>query len=1014
MNRKWITFILFVFLSLNSLIAQNLTVKGTITDEKTGESLIGASVLQKGTSNGTITNFDGNFTISVPTNATLVISYVGYLPQEVVVKSNEAITVKLYVDDKTLEEVVVVGYGTARKRDLTGAITSLSGDDIKNAPNNNPINALQGKVPGLSITNSGSAGSSPKIQLRGVATMNSGTQPIYVVDGMILNNIDFLSPQDIESIEVLRDPSSLAIFGVQGANGVIIVTTKRADKNKLTLNYDGYVGSQILHDRDRVKLTNASEFTELYNELLTNMNPSASAWVPDLLGGGTDWMSQVLRPATITNHSISISQSTDKSSTVMSLGYFAQDGIVKYNSYKRLNGRLASDFNLGKYFKTGASINFSRWDVDPATASIQNAVQAIPTYSPYSPETDHNPENIGSYYTPSPGIQKDVANPVALMEIGKGNSESYGYRTTANLYGEIKFLKDFTFKATGYADIGINLGSVFTPRFDVNNSTSNSSHKSDKTSFKRSVGEYKNYQADFLLNYNKVLDLHRIGGMVGYTVAETTEQGFDAASDSILNGSAWIVPQDFWLIRSGSDQKRYASDWDRSKAMISYISRGTYSYADKYLLTTTLRLDGSSQFKSKNRWKLFPSLGLGWVASEEDFFKPLSKKIDFLKIKAAWGKLGNDKIWDANLGNYLQYPTINPKGEQVVVNGQVYYLPTTEYDVDEDLTWEVVSGFDVGFDSKMFNNRLSFDFGYYNKTTDGLLVRLEYEAVNSGLLMTNAGSINNQGVECVLSWHDKIGDFGYTISANGSTVKNKITSLGAENADVITGLYHKSRVGYSVGSIFGYEQVGIFQNQQEIDNAATTSWISKPGDIQYKDITGDGKITDKDRSFIGSTIPSFLFGLNLAANYKGFDMSVEFNGIAGSKIINTKKLPSFTQFNFYEEALTRWHGEGTSNNYPILDNTRSHNFLPSTNLLEDGSYVRLRNLQIGYTLPKSVYSILGVSKVRIYANAQNLLTFKSNSGFTPEIGGGILSANIDNGSTYPLPTTYTCGLSVNF
>lgn len=1009
MNRKWTTFILLVFLSLNSLIAQNLTVKGTITDEKTGESLIGASVLQKGTSNGTITNFDGNFTITVPTNATLVISYVGYLPQELVVKSNEAVLIKLFVDDKTLEEVVVVGYGTARKRDLTGAITSLSGDDIKNAPNNNPLNSLQGKVPGLLVTNSGSAGSSPTIRLRGVATMNSGTQPIYVVDGMILNNIDFLSPQDIESIEVLRDPSSLAIFGVQGANGVIIVTTKRADKNKLTLNYDGYVGSQILHDRDRVKLTNASEFTELYNELLTNMNPTASEWIPDLLGGGTDWMSQVLRPATITNHSISISQSTDKSSTLMSLGYFAQDGIVKYNSYKRLNGRLASDFNLGKYIKTGASISFSRWDVDPATASIQNAVQAIPTYSPYSPESDHNPENIGSYYTPSPGIQKDVANPVALMEIGKGNSESYGYRATANLYGEVKFLKDFTFKATGYADIGINLGSVFTPRFDVNNSTSNSSHKSDKTSFSRSEGEYKNYQTDLLLNYNKVLDAHRVSGMVGYTVSESVSQGFGAASDTILDGNRWIVPKDFWMISSGSEQKRYASDWYTSSALMSYIARGTYSFADKYLLTTTLRADASSRFRAVNRWKIFPSLGLGWVASEESFFKSLSKKIDFLKIKAAWGKQGNDKI-----GDYLQYPTIHPKGAQVVVNGNVYYLPTTDYEVDPNLSWEVVSGFDAGFDSKFLNNRLSFDFGYYNKSTNGLLAYVPGSAGASTYKITNAGSINNQGIEYVLSWQDKIGNFGYTISTNGSTIKNKVTSLGNENADVVSGTYHITRVGYAVGSIFGYEQVGLFQNQQEINNAATTSWISKPGDIQYKDITGDGKITDKDRTFIGSTIPSFLFGLNLAANYKGFDMSVEFNGIAGSKIVNTKKLPSFTQFNFYKEALSRWHGEGTSNDYPILDNTRSHNFLPSTNLLEDGSYVRLRNLQIGYTLPKSVYSILGLSKVRIYANAQNLITFKSNTGFTPEIGGSILSANVDNGSTYPLPTTYTCGLSVNF
>lgn len=1010
-----ITLLLSIIPLFSLLSQEQVIVSGTVKEKGTSESLIGVTVQIEGTGLGTVTDYAGSYSLSVPKDSEVTFSYVGMTPQKFIIEKSKTLHVILDVQATGLDEVVVIGYGTARKRDLTGSITSISGDELKSIPNNNPLKSLQGKVPGMLVANSGSAGASPTIQLRGVATVNADTKPLYIVDGMFLDNIDFINPNDITSIEVLKDPSSLAIFGVQGANGVIILTTRRADKGKLSVNYDGYYGSQILHDRDRVKLTNASEFTMLYNELLKNMDPAAAEWTPDLLGGGTDWQSLIFRSAPITNHSLSISQSNEKSSSVLSVGYFSQDGIVKYNTYKRLNARLVSDYNIGKYLKAGGSVALSRWDLDPKTASAQNAVRAIPTYSPYAPQSDHNPKNIGSYYTPSPGIQKDVANPVARMEIGRGNENSYGYRTTGSVYGEINFLKDFSFRVTGYADIGINIDSKFTPRFDVNNTTSNSSQKSDYTRFLRKAAEYKKYQADFILNYNKTHNQHRIAAMIGYTAREEENQGLEASADTIADGKLWTIPKDLWMLSMGSKDKKENKDWYNSSSFISYLARASYSYANKYLATATFRADGSSKFAKGHQWGYFPSLGLGWVISEETFFEPLKKNIDYLKLKTSWGRLGNDKIKKNNTeGSYLQYPTIDPKGQQVIVDGKVYYLPTIDYAVDTTLHWEIVSGFDIGIESRMFNNRMALEVGFYSKTTDDLLAFVPGSAGIIVPTVTNAGSLNNKGVEFMLSWQDKIGDFRYNMSVNGSTLKNEVLSLGNNNADIVSGKYHITRVGHSVGAMYGYEQDGIFQNQQEIINAPATSWISKPGDIRYKDLDGDDKITVKDRVFIGNTIPSFVYGFNVNLGYRSFDFAMDFNGVSGNKIINQKKLPSFMQFNFYETALERWHGEGTSNETPILDNQRGHNFLPSTNLLESGAYLRLRNIQLGYSLPKNIYKSLGLSSLRVYANVQNLLTFKSNTGFTPEIGGSILEGAIDNGGTYPIPTTYTVGLSVNF
>lgn len=1014
--RKTFLLLLLAVVSLFPAMAQTgLSVSGTVSERDSGEPLVGVTVLVKGTERGTVTDLDGKFSIEgLQKGSTLLFSSVGMKPQSYVVQKSGAVGIVMETSVTNLDDLVVIGYGSSRKRDVTGAITSISGDDLKLAPTNNPVNALQGKVASLMVTNSGSAGASSSILLRGIGTIQSGTNPLFVVDGMLTDNIDFISPSNVLSIEVLKDPSSLSIFGVQGANGVIILTTKRASEGKLTVSYDGYGGVQYVGKNDRVKLTNADQFTELYNELLMNQSSEATPynpWTPDLTGEGTDWVDLMLRPAAITSHSLTIANSTQKSSNVLSLNYFYQDGVLKYDNYDRYSLRYAGDYNLSKHIRAGSNMTLGKWSKDGQTANIVNAVRALPTYSPYAPEEEWDPENPGSYYNPSPSVQKDVGNPVATMEINKDTGKSYGYRGIGNAYLEFDFLKDFTFKATGYIDLGLSESEQFSPKYDINNATSNSSQKRETNSFSRSTAEYKKYQADLLLNYKKLVGKHNVSAMVGYTAYLNESKGFSAGADTIGGKSMNVVPSDFWMLSQGHPNSKTNSDWYSAESFVSYLARVAYQYDQKYLLTATFRADGSSKFSPKHRWGYFPSIGLGWVITEESFMEDLSEQINFLKLKASWGRLGNDKI-----GNYLWLPSINPTGQTVVVGGETYYIPVLSYQVDENIHWEVMSGFDIGIDGVFLDNRLNAEIGWYTKTTRDLLAYVSPSvSVGNGYAITNAGSVRNTGVEIVLGWKDNIDDFHYGVSFNASTLKNKVLELGNRNADIISGNYHRTMVGETVGSFYGYVQEGIFQNDAEVASYdKETTWTNRPGDVRYADLDGDGKITDKDRKALGSPLPTFMYGFNVNFAYKGFDLSIDFNGVAGNKILNEKKLPTFSQFNYYETTLDRWHGEGTSNKEPILDNSRSHNFLPSDNLLENGSYFRIKSIQLGYTLPKSVLKKMKVQTLRFYVNAQNVYTFKKNTGFTPEIGGSILSGGVDSGSTYPIPATYTAGLSFNF
>lgn len=876
--------VLYLFLLSCTCLAQaqDFTIRGTVFEEETGMGLMGAAVVIQGTTNGAQTDISGGFSLTgVKVGDKLAVSFIGMKTEIIPITNKERSTeIKVYLknDNYQLEQVVVTGYGTARKRDLTGAIVSVSGEDIKNAPTNNVMSSLQGKVPGLMVTNSGSAGAEPDIKIRGIGTLNASSNPLYVVDGMLMSDIKFLSNSDIASMEILKDPSSLAIFGVQGANGVIIITTKRAEGDKTSVTYDGYFGAQTVWKRDRVSLTNASEFTMLYNEMLQNQDPNAASWVPEMLGTGTDWQSKVLRErAVVTNHNLTVSKSGKNSKSLLSVGYYKQDGVLKYNTYQRFNIRFSQDYDITKNLKVGGNINLSQMDSKPASAKIQNAVMALPTYVPYAPAEDYDPENPGSVFHPSADIQSNVGNPVAQMELYKNTEKYRDYRIIGNIYGEWNFLKDFTFKATGYMDIGLYRGEQYTPRYDVNNSTSHSAHKNDITAFYRKSDEGRTFQADFLLGYKKMISDHRIDATVGYTARKATSEGFNAKVDSLANGMK-VVPEDLWMLSMGSVKRVSAGDWWNEEAFISYLARVNYAFKDRYLLTATFRADGSSKFSPSHRWGYFPSVGLGWVVSEEAFMEPLKEVVDFAKLRVSWGKLGNDKI-----GNYLYYPTINPKGKQVIINGVTQFIPTLNYDIDKDIHWEVMTGIDVGLSAQLFNNRLGVELGYYSKTTNDLLANVSVSSsIGAGYAITNAGSINNKGFEFTLSWQDKIGDFTYGVGVNGGTLKNKVTELGDNDADIISGDYHRTSVGHPIGSYYGYVQDGIFQTQEEINSYYPMTWDAKPGDIRYKDLNGDNKITDADRTFLGSPMPTFTYGFNFTFGYKNFDLNIDFNGVSGN------------------------------------------------------------------------------------------------------------------------------------
>lgn len=983
--------------------AQAREISGVVTDAETGEPLIGVTVQVEETSTGTVTDLDGNFTLSAETGNTLVISYTGYTPQRLVVGIENNYPVALIFGSVALEEVIVVGYGTQRSKDLTSSITTLKSEDITKTPSGQAMQALQGKVPGVQIVSKGAPGSGPTVRIRGVGSFpgDDNEAPLYVVDGMFFENIDFLNSNDIESISVLKDASAAAIYGVRAANGVVLIETKSGSLNQpAEVTYDGYYGIQVA--QNVLKMANAEQFTNMALEsgseadatyILNAMQRYGRSRVnPNVPDVNTDWYDQVLREAPMQNHSLTINGGGSNATYSIGGSYFNQEGILDMkNEYERFNLRTKIDYKANDWLKIGGNVLFSnstQYAADDAAWFLAYfAVPIMPVYDEQN--TDAAPIPLANAQDLG---YRGGQNPLSVTEFNDNQIKRRNLVT--NFYAQIELIPEkLTFKSSyNHYFLTYNQRNVDLPYFFGN-------------AFQREVSVLnKNYQTrsnqiwDNLLTYTENFGEHNLQVMAGTAYRDEAWEELRAQGRDFPVGQqeAWYISQ------ANTIPVDNVGDNASRNYGLSYFGRVAYNFAHKYLIYGTFRADGSSKYQEK--WGYFPTVGVGWVASEEPFFD--INGIDYLKFRASWGELGNDHIGASDGARTTN--VVNTSIDDIRVSG------TTTTSTFSVLAWEVVEEMNFGLTSYLFGNRLSLDADYYIRDTKNAVIPVERPLVG-GTVRRNVGVIRNSGFELGLSWSDNFSeDFSYTIGGNISTLKNEVVDLfGQPYIDSGTAEFRqRSIVGEPLLAFFGREVVGVYQNQAQIDaDPVAVANNLEPGDLIYRDQNGDGVIDDDDRVVLGSYLPNLMFGGNLGFGLKGFDLSVNFIGQSGNKILNRKRgeviFTSDTNMDA-NLAINRWHGEGTSNSYPSSKGIRKGwNQRLSTYFIEDGSFFRIQNVQLGYKLNGADLGT-GMPDFRIYFTAERPLTLFDYNGFNPEVSDGI------DRQTYPIPAIYTVGLNVKF
>ena len=987
-------------LSGTTVFAQEKTVTGVVTDSF-NEPLIGASIVVQGTTNGVITDLDGKYSIKVTPGATLQFSYVGMEKQSIKVGNQSIINVQLKDDSQMLAETVVIGYGSAKKRDLTGSITNIKGDEIANKPVANPLSALQGKVAGVQVINSGRAGEDPEIRVRGTNSIN-GYKPLYVVDGLFNDNINFLNPQDIESMEILKDPSSLAIFGVRGANGVIIITTKKAKVGQTRVNINGSFGFKSVPNQ--IEMVDAAGFKELYNEQLRNEgNPEFdfTGW-----NGNTNWQDEIFQTGFITNNNVSITGASEKHSFYLGAGYAYEQGNIKNEKYSKTTLSVSNEYKLTDNFRVGFQFNGAR--ILPAdTKTVTTAVRATPVATVFNDQY--------GLYTTLPEFQKaQMNNPMVDVDLKANTTRAENYRGSGNVYAEWDFLKHFQFKAMFSMDYASNNSRKFTPIIQVYDASAEGNIVTlgdGKTGVSQAKQTEMKTQSDYLLTYTNTWGDHSLTATAGFTTYYNKLENLGAAR---AQGVGLVIPDnpDKWYVSIGDagTSTNESTQWER--ATVSMLGRILYNYKGRYLFNGSFRRDGSSAFSyTGNQWQNFYSVGAGWLISEEEFMKDITW-LDMLKLKGSWGTLGNqnlDKAYPAEPLLSNAYSAVFGTPSAIYPGYQLSYLPNAT------LRWEKVEAWEVGAEANFFRNRLHLEGVYYKKTTKDLLA--EVPGISGTVPgIGNLGSIENKGIELAINWRDQIGDWNYSIGGNLTTIKNKVLSLVQEGYSIISGDKSQSytMAGFPIGYFYGYKVEGVYQNQAEIDNSPKNTLATvTPGDLKFVDVDGNGEITPADRTMIGDPTPDVTYGINFSVGYKNWELGVDMMGQAGNEIYRTWDNYNWSQFNFMKQRLNRWHGEGTSNSQPLLNMKHTINNLNSEYYIEDGSFFRIRNVQLAYNFDKTLLSRIGVQALKLYANIQNLKTWKHNTGYTPELGGTAIAFGVDNGS-YPMPVVYTFGFNLTF
>ncbi len=983
-------------------------VRGVVTSATTGETIPGVNVIIKNTTRGTTTDIDGKYVLDVlPTDKILVFSFIGYESQEIEIGEKTNISISLKESTELLDEFVIIGYGTIRKSDLTGSVSTVKSDDIKKITALNPTQALQGKATGVQITTtSGAPGAGLAVRVRGVGTFNNSA-PIYVVDGVILDDISFLSSADIQSMEVLKDASATAIYGSRGANGVILITTQRGvtGQTKPQVSLSSEFGMQQL--TKKIDLLTGREFAIVSNEIVPGSYNNVDA-LPN-----TDWQDLIFRTAPMQSHQVAISGGAASSNYYVGIGLFQQEGIVPNSDFQRISLKLNNTYDIFKNLSFGNNITISPYKQRNAPNVTYSVYRAQPILEPYYED--------GSY-----GVVYNVGNPLADLEYS--NSYNKGLRAVGNVFADLKVSKDFLFRSSFGVDGAYNKATNFTPAYTIYNPDGTASQQDNRLSslFKGNT-ESMNWLWENTLNYNKQIEKHSINALAGYTMQSSRSEFMNISGKNIIRDESdfwYIIPSYIFDEANNVNMLQSISngvDANLFYSMVSLLARANYTYDNKYILTATFRRDGSSKFSSENRYGNFPSFAVGWNIGNEKFMEDV-KWISNLKLRASWGKIGNEKI-----SYFDRFSRANSGLFAVFSNPDAAY-PAATYGKsgNPDLKWETTTQTDVGLEIGLLNDRLTGEFDYYNRVTDDILVELSTPGhLGNGQgqkVRYNAASVLNSGFEFNLRWREKVNkNVSYSIGILGTTIHNEVLAIGGNSGidSVLIGGYlgnglpvTLSQVGLPIGAFYGYVTDGVFQNEAELAAYPHMS-LAEVGDLRFVDIHKDGVINGLDRTYIGSPIPDFIFGLNMELTLYSFDFSMDIQGQVGNEIFNGKDVVRPDPYNFEQYVFERWAGEGTSNSVP-KPSFGGYNYTPSDFFVIDGSFVRLRNITIGYTIPERITSMIRLTNVRCYIKGTNLYTLTKYTGYTPEIGGNdVLSNGIDNG-VYPIPSVYSIGLNINF
>ncbi|WP_209404838.1 TonB-dependent receptor [Pseudozobellia sp. WGM2] len=1000
----------FLFMCQLTLFAQDgITVSGTINDAE-GTPLPGASIVVSGTTTGTQTDFDGNYILNdVPSNGTLSISYIGFTSKELPVNGQTTINVSLSEDTETLEEVVVVGYGTQKKADLTGSIATVKSEDISRTPSGAAMQSLQGKVAGLQVVSSGEPGTGPTIRVRGIGSYVDGaSNPLYVVDGTFYDDIDFLNNEDIETISVLKDASASAIYGVRAANGVVLIETKSGKANqKPQVTYNGYQGVQIAHNV--VKLSNSEQFATLARESGSAAEAQSienaiqrygrSRINPNVPNVNTDWYDLILRHAMQQNHSLGVAGGTESTTYSVGLSYFEQEGLLRMkNDYERFNIRTKLNFDISDRLNVGVSSLFSNATrYRPENGAFASAYFAVPTMPILDPsKTDAFPR---AYANAQDLGYRGTQNPFPLMENTENRNKTRNTLMTFDINYQLVPDK-LTLKSAYYHNYEtLEVREIRLPFFFGNGNA----FRENAELIKRNE-TFSEQTWDNTLTYDDSYGDHNLTVLAGTSFRDRSFELLEAKGLNFPNGPG-IGDESYYLDLAKTIDIENVGDDGSRQYFFSYFSRIAYNFKNKYLLYGTFRADGTSKYQEK--WGYFPTIGAGWVLSEEAFMEN-SGFLDFLKLRASWGELGNANVAASTGG--ITSEEVN------VAFGDVRYPGLVTSSDFEALKWEVTAETNAGITARMFQNKLSLEADYFTRETRDAVIPVSRLLV-PGETRQNVGKIRNSGLEFVLNWNHQVSeDFSYTLGANFSTLKNEVLDLaGQENLTSGGDLAQRTVVGGTINPFFGLEVAGVYQTPEEIagdpaaQSAIADGLVVEPGDFRFIDHNGDSVIDAQDRVDLGSYLPTYNFGFNLGLNYKAFDFNLNVIGQGGNVIANQKRFairqtpdPNIDR----DFAINRWNGAGTSNTYPSargIRNPWSNQFLNSF-FVEKGDFLRLQNVTLGYTLPALTGKFS--PDVRFYLTAERPLTFFSYNGFTPEVPNGR-----DN-QTYPIAGVYTFGVNI--